>query len=282
MRFSKYTGDNRAWPTGDRSMAETSFSLPVYRNYPERPYEVIGSVRFEDPRKYWDDGVIADAVSVAKRKQADAIIIRQGAELGVGLTSSSMEDPQSWSASQTTALIIKWKSKFVLDDESAALEDFRSKFKSEYPGLVPSDSAFILARQYLQSLNMTLGEAATTSRLHDILSETQNRKPGSLSGKWFYKCTIRKSSITTSFSDILYGLASVTQEGNSVTILSVGGKVELNANGTLEKGRFTGKMGIGTIASAGCEGAAVAEKISLSSQSQTADGTFQGSLVLER
>src|SRR5581483_4207827 len=56
MRYSELTGNNRnnlTWPQGKGTMAETSYSIPVYRGWPERPYEVLGSVRFVDPGKYW-------------------------------------------------------------------------------------------------------------------------------------------------------------------------------------------------------------------------------------
>jgi len=51
MRFSQYSGAKRIWFVSPEALAETSFSLPVYRSWPDKPYEVVGSVRFEDPRK---------------------------------------------------------------------------------------------------------------------------------------------------------------------------------------------------------------------------------------
>src|SRR6266542_2015797 len=83
MRYSRYTGRNTPWPISVGTMTETSYKVPVYRGWPERPYEVIGSVRFPDPRKLWDDGIISMAASEGKRHGGNAVIMRQGAEFGV-------------------------------------------------------------------------------------------------------------------------------------------------------------------------------------------------------
>src|ERR1044071_4768199 len=85
MRYSQYTGKGGVWPAGiwplgSGTMAETSYRIPVYRGWPERPYKVLGSIRFEDPNKYWDDGIISKAARVGKRKGGNAINIRQGSE----------------------------------------------------------------------------------------------------------------------------------------------------------------------------------------------------------
>src|SRR4051812_16989567 len=75
MRFSQYSGSRRLWPVSPESMAETSFSLPVYRSWPDKPFEIVGSLRLENPDDRWNDGTIGDAVSAAKHKGGNAIII---------------------------------------------------------------------------------------------------------------------------------------------------------------------------------------------------------------
>lgn len=57
-------------------MAENSYSIPVYRGWPERPYAVLGSLRFEDAHKAWDEGIFRMAASEAKSKGGDAVRIR--------------------------------------------------------------------------------------------------------------------------------------------------------------------------------------------------------------
>src|SRR5438093_7547443 len=114
IRFSEYHGQDASsyfgtWPTGPGSMVETSFSLPVYRGWPERPYYLLGSLSFPDPNKSWDDGIVSAAASEAKHQKADAIVIRQGAEFGVSKIAGAKNDPWVlWSTYQTTALAVRW------------------------------------------------------------------------------------------------------------------------------------------------------------------------------
>jgi hypothetical protein len=55
----------------------------------------------------------------------------------------------------------------------------------------------------------------------------------------------------------------------------------VNFTGTYSKGRLTGQVGIGGF-STKCDGAAVNNKISLSFQSVTTDGTVRGNVSLQR
>lgn len=106
------------WPVGSGTMAETSYRVPVYRGWPERPYKVLGSIRCEDPNKYWDDGVISMAASMGKSKGGNAIIIRQGSEFGVGKITGMKNDPSVFTYNQTTALVIRWLSEKEIRDEA--------------------------------------------------------------------------------------------------------------------------------------------------------------------
>lgn len=281
MRFSQYSGSKRLWPVSQDSMAETSFSRPVYRSWPDKPYEIIGSLRFENPRKDWDDGVINSAVSAAKRRGGDAIIIRHGSEFGVGGTVGFAEDATVWSQNQTTALVIKWKSKDVLKAEAAAVGAFKENFRTKHPELSKNVSLFDSATDYLQWMGLKLDSAAASDKLREVLNEIQNSTEGELSGKWLYRCNFKKSHLTSSQSDLLFGIGLVTLKDNVLTVVSTSGSAEINFSGTYEKGRVMGRMGISGI-SVNCDGVASKEKISLSGQGQTADGTFQASLTFLR
>ena len=281
MRFSQYSGSRRVWPVSQESMAETSFTLPVYRSWPDKPYEIVGSLRVENPNQYWDDGIISSAVSAAKRKRGDAIIIRYGSEFGVGGYIGFAEDTSVWSQNQITALVIRWKSKNTLESEAAIKRTFKESFRSKYPQLSKDASLFDSAIEYLQWMGLSLDSEAAANRLKEVLGEIHDSRDGELNGKWIYRCGFRKNRLTSSFSDFFYGTALVTLKDNVLTIVSTSGPAEVNFSGTFDKGRVTGKMGISAV-SVSSDGVASKEKISLSGQGQIADGTFQSSLIFLR
>ena len=50
IRYSEYTGKKTIWPTSSGTMSETSYRIPVYRGWPERPYKVLGIRREDSPQ----------------------------------------------------------------------------------------------------------------------------------------------------------------------------------------------------------------------------------------
>ena len=84
LRYSQFRG-TQAWTTTSGTMVEQR-AIPVYRGWPDKPYIVIGSIRFEDPNVQWNDGDTDRAAHLGKTKGGDAIIMRVGSEFGVGLT----------------------------------------------------------------------------------------------------------------------------------------------------------------------------------------------------
>ena len=77
MRYSAYAGAGfLEWETSSGSLADTSYSLPVYRGWPNRPYAVIGDVRHKDGRRRWDEDEIKKAVRTAEAQRGEAVIIR--------------------------------------------------------------------------------------------------------------------------------------------------------------------------------------------------------------
>jgi hypothetical protein len=281
MRYSQYSGSRQFWPVVQEALAETSFSLPVYRSWPDKPYEIIGSVRFENPNQYWDDGVISDAVGAAKSKGGNAIIIRYGSEFGVGGNIGAAEDPSVWSQNQITALVIRWKSQSAQEAEAAALRRFKETFRSGHPELSKNGTLLDSAIEYLQWQGLSLDSGAAATKLAEILEEMQKSGAGEYNGKWLYRCQVRRSRLTSSFGDSFYGIALVTLKEGVFTVVSTQGPAEVTFSGNFDNGRLTGKMGIGT-ASINCDGVGSKEKVSLSGHGQVADGTIQASLIFLR
>jgi len=284
MRYSEFAGRANSWPTAAGSMAERQFAVPVYRGWPERPYRVIGSVRFEDPDKYWDDGVIAMAARTAKGKGGDAIVMRSGSEFGVGITTGAIGDPKVISNSQSTALVIQWKSQSEVAQERALVDRLVEGFRQRHADSNVKREVASLAADYVRWLGLDLNSPAAAAKLDEVLQELA--QPADNRGvRWLFRGHVRATSITTSASDTVYGVATVQRGGDALTIVSTSENSELNFSGTLQDGRIAGQLGFSagsTIISAKAEGVYTDAKISLTGQGHTADGSFQGSFSFSR
>lgn len=284
MRYSQYTGKNTGWPTSSGALAETSYSIPVYRNAPERPYEVIGSVRFVDPRKYWDDGIIRMASSTGKKRGGDAIYIPAFGTPGSWLD-SYISRPVGYDQ-ETRAFVIKWIPEHVIQSRRIEEERFWNDFKEKNPRLSGKDQLVQLATRHLRDLGVTAYGAEMEGKLVRILTEIQGQEAKDISGKWLFKGTVQIKSLTAADApEPFFGLATLALNGNRITILSTEGKVEVNFSGTVETGQAVGTLGLGGQASSlsvKCEGVAQNDKISFAFQKLVESGTVQGNLTLMR
>jgi hypothetical protein len=266
-------------------MAEKQFAVPVYRGWPERPYQVTGSIRFEDPHKYWDDGIIGMAAGLARSRGGDAIVMRYGSEYGVGLITGALGDPKVVSMNQITALVITWKSQTEIASERASVDRFVSGFKLRHPEIVVKQEMIDLATEYVRWLGLALESEPAAQKLDEVLSEVLNSKADEKSVRWIFRGNVKASSLTASSSDLVYGVATVNRNQETLTIVSSSEKAELNFSGSLKDGRVSGQLGFSagpTIISAKAEGVFTEQRISLTGQEQTADGTFQGSFSFSR
>ena len=111
-------------------MAETSYAIPVYRGWPEKPYVVLGSLSCPDRNANWNDDFFAEAARQAKAHKGDAIIIRQGAEFGVSKIAGSRTDPMVIASSyQTSALVVRWLTSEERAQREELLSDLLKKFE---------------------------------------------------------------------------------------------------------------------------------------------------------
>jgi hypothetical protein len=264
-------------------MAETSYAVPVYRGWLEKPYKVLGSVRFEDAYKRWDDGVIRMAASAGKKNGGDAIIIRQGAEFGVSKITGVVNPATSLSQNQTTAFVIQWLTQGEIEKEEAEKARFLREHQIEHPNIRANESLQEILIQYLlRDLRSEPYAKEMANQFAAALESLTAHRGHDPSGTWAYKGSVATSSIASiGDEDTLLGLATVKVDGDNIAILSKAGRTEISFQGSLVKGRVQGQIGIGSFTSK-AEGAALDNKISLSFQSITTDGAVRGSLVLQR
>jgi len=284
MRYSKNTGKSTFWTTSVGTMAETAYAIPVYRGPPERPYEVIGSVRFVDPRKYWDDGIIRMAASTGKKHGGNAIYIPSFGAPGSWLD-SFISRPAGYDQ-ETKAYVIKFIPETVVQSRKAEQDRFWTAFRVKNPKLADDDQLLQLGTSHLTDQGVLQNSTQMEEQLSVLLSDIKNQPKNDLSGKWLFKGSVQTRSLTAADSpEPFFGVASIAMTGSKITILSTAGKVEVSFSGSVETGQIVGTLGLGARASSlslKCEGVALNDKISFAFQKLVESGTVQGNLTFLR
>jgi len=288
-RYSQFTGSQN-WVVASQAMADNSYAVPVYHSWPDRPYVVIGSISFAEPQNEWKDGDTAQAARIAKRHGGEAIVMRSGGEFGVGAIAGAAADARVVSMSGVTALVIKWKPQSEIEAEQKALEQFYLEYKSKHPNQTVSREFVAMGAEYVASLGIPKGSPSWSNKLESTLDDVIVTKTGSHSQMSFFKGMVQSEGITTSFTDVFYGMAKIDQSGANLTILSDTSDAPLNGtrhsdvnfSGTVDSGKVSGQLGFSsglTIFSGRAEGVVAGDKILLNTQGQTASGIVQGSFT---
>ena len=107
MKYAPYGGQQQPWPTGN-SLTDGVYDVPVYRGWPERPYEILGFIQFADANIDWNRGDAKQAAAEAKKAGCDAmIVLTKGADPSPTLANTRQK--LGLDASRTTGVVIKWK-----------------------------------------------------------------------------------------------------------------------------------------------------------------------------
>ena len=217
------------------------------------------------------------ACDTAKSKGGDAIVIRYGGEFGVGMITGGAADPQVVSvANDTTALVIKWLSPSEVQAAKAVAARLLDQFQKEHPEIVNKPELTDIATEYVRSLGLALDSEEAIQTFNQVLNSVLI-PPKDGQSNWLYRGIVRMGSLTTSQSDTMYGLAGIVRTGDNVTIVSKSKASDLTFSGTVQNSTLSGQLGItigGTIVSTKAEGVITGEKISLTGQGQTPDGTI--------
>lgn len=107
MKYAKFNGEQKPWPTGS-TFTDRVCAVPVYRGWPEKQYEVLGSVQFNKPGIDWNDGDIKDAAGLAKKAGGDAIILMPKG-VDPSPTAGSTREQLGIVGNETVAIVVKWK-----------------------------------------------------------------------------------------------------------------------------------------------------------------------------
>ena len=97
---------------------------------------------------------------------------------------------------------------------------------------------------------------------------------------WLFSGTLHVTGLTNSFTEIIYGIAVMSQTGGGISIISDSEKAGIRFNGFVEGGRLSGAMDISagpTVCKARAEGSLVPDRISLDARGETANEMVRGS-----
>jgi hypothetical protein len=287
MQYSEYFGHDSTsvfgtWQTSSGTMAEQR-AVPVYRGWPDRAYKVIGSLRLSNPAQTWDEGDFAAAARRAKHRGGDAIIIRQGSEFGVSKIAGAKNERWILSSSYTSALVIRWLSQKEIDDMDGTVEQIihdHNKFAN--PDRTMNHELQRLLIAYLYRSGADIHSRDFSQRFDESVAKIKALNPERIEGNWFYKVVLSSgTAISGDEERDYYGIATFSTNGDSATLVSSEGELEINFNGVLGKGTLNGQLGLGSYA-AKTEGAVTPNKISFSFQSRSSDGIVRGNMVLQR
>lgn len=278
--YSEYSGAYREWPTTSESMAETGHAVPVYRTWPTKPYEVLGSLRNEDPNREWRNGEINDAAHEGKKRKANAIIIRYGSEDGVAAL-SGLPGQASLFRAQTTALLIRFLSTDEITNRDRRRRELFDNVLRSNPTVGFSEDTGNIALKYLLQSGVKETAPELGPKFVEIMNRVRPIDRGEVSGEWLFKANLKTSSVTASDEKTFFGIAAVRHDGTNLVIISKEGNVEFNYSGKLEGGKLDGQLGIQGV-STQSEGVLLENKISLTFQTLISSGTAQGDVILQR
>jgi hypothetical protein len=106
MRFTQYNGGQETWPAGTSFSAQV-FDVPVYYALPERSYDVMGYIQFEDPATKWNLGDIKLAAALAKNRGGNALLMLMGGQPDTP-TLRSFRQALGLDGDHTTAAVLRW------------------------------------------------------------------------------------------------------------------------------------------------------------------------------
>lgn len=107
MQYSQYQGQQRAWPTGS-ALTTGVYDVPVYRGWPEKPYDVIALIQFDQANVDWNQGDAKQAAKMAAGAGGDAIILLPGGA-DPSPTSAAMRKDLAVGDNRSVAVVVKWK-----------------------------------------------------------------------------------------------------------------------------------------------------------------------------
>jgi len=294
-----------SWPTTKGAVADSSYVVPVYRGWPQRPCRVIGGIQIvgwerdrlltsaatrddggaPSPRRRqeWKTSDIARAARTAKGRGGDALILRVQDEwdaIGQAATARHIVLPP-----KTAALVLKWKPQAEVEETSHRLEGFRAYLKRAYPALrlESKNELWELGEEYVTWLGLELDSQPGTAKLEEALTSLIAPSADTVPSKWLFRGTIRENA--SAVETTVWGIATMTRAGEKVSIVSTDGDTRITFAGPVKDDGLSGDLSCSegpANLSAPAEGTLAQDKIVLNVRAQTDAGRARASFVFLR
>lgn len=274
----------KVWPTSDNTTADTNFAVPVYRDWPDRPYHVIGTVQFPGNSSQSTDEATA-AATLAKTRNADAIIVPVVNSLEPRVTAKSDSPASPTSHAPVTVLVIQWKTPGEMDADKRVAAKFWADFSAQHPGFAGSDEFKRISLEYAAYRGLDLNSKKDSATFENDLNEVLSTPADAASTKWLFHGTFHADGVATSVDQTICGLAVMSRTKDGVAIVSKSDGVGFNFKGMDQDHRISGPIDF-SVGPAACQanalGALLPHRISLDSRGQDEKGTMRSSLTFVR
>lgn len=183
---------------------------------------------------------------------------------------------------------VKEKSQIEMEEASHRLDGLRAYLRRSYPvlRLEKKNALWEVSVAYVAWLGLDVNSPRGARKLENVLSSLIAASPDSGSSQWLFQATLRASTGSTAPNEtFVYGLATVTQTNDSVTIVSHPGKIKVNFHGLMSAGQLRGQLDFSADSVAftsKAEGVMLPETISLKIGGAATGKPVQGTILLLR
>jgi hypothetical protein len=279
-RYSAYIG-SQVWFTAKDSIADHGYAMPVYWNWTERHYRVMGSIELANPKGKWKNGDTIASARLGSSKEGDAIIVLAGDETDT--VQNAIPALRGFPARANRALVIQWKSQSEVDEESHRLDGLRAYLKRSYPalGLGNKHDLWEMSVEYVTWLGLDLNAQPGAAKVEEVLSSLV--ATSAETSKRLFKGTLRAQAPSArSRESVVYGIATVTRTGDDVNIVSQTENMTLNFQGVARDGQCRGQVDFSlgpTVLTGKAEGSVSTGKILLRTEGPANGKTIEGAFI---
>jgi hypothetical protein len=107
--FTKFSGQNKAWPTSNALATEVFYGIPVYQTWPNKPYRILGRLELGFRDQDWNRGDFEQAAEITKKLGGDAVFIIPRAALSDDKALNDLRLEAGNDGLRPIALVLKWK-----------------------------------------------------------------------------------------------------------------------------------------------------------------------------
>ncbi|HEY2343768.1 MAG TPA: hypothetical protein VGH90_12080 [Chthoniobacteraceae bacterium] len=237
---SPYDG-TQIWPVEKGSKPEAGFDLPVYRHWPEQPFQILNVIHPSGKHGPWDASDISMAVALAKMQNADALLLCRAADLEA--VKSPEADPKLIPAGETAAFGIRWIPPRDVSDAAHRLDGFRAYLRRSYPPLrlEAKNELWKMGLEAMAWSGVDVDSERGAGRLEETFASLV-APPSAPSTRWLFKGIAHSTDPDSLPQRYVYGVAELTREGDHVSIVCKANGLLVQFDGVEDHGKLSGKL----------------------------------------